>query len=308
MDRPANAIMREGGNFLMSTTGNQKRRKRTIEDRIISGLNSLRFTLTEPLLLRLARARHEREYADSKTSPLVSVQINTFNRGQLLIERAIPSVLSQTYRNLELVIIGNRCTDNTEELVSKIDDPRVRFYNLPTHYSKDIDDIETRWLVGAGEAVNVGLNLLRGQWFTWLGDDDVYTPDCIEVLLRFAQEGKYEFVSAQYEAERFGKRKIVDGVRAKDSYFTGHPSDPNDDSPKIGGIQTWMYRSYLRFMKYNVNCWRKSWNRAMDLDLCLRIFKSGVRMGFLDRVVTYVLPRPGEATVGLDAYKLNPNY
>ncbi len=287
---------------------NQKRRKRTIEDRIISGLNSLRFTLTEPLLLRVARARHEREYADPKTSPLVSVQINTFNRGQLLIERAIPSILSQTYRNLELVIIGNHCTDNTEELVSRIDDPRVRFYNLPFQYSKDADDIESRWLVGPGEALNVGLNLLRGQWFTWLGDDDIYTPDCIEELLHFAQEEKHEFVSAQYEEERFGKRKIVDGIRAKDSYFTCRQSDPNDESPKIGGIQTWMYRSYLRFFKYNVNCWHKSWNRGIELDLCLRIFKSGVRMGFLDHVVAYVLPRPGEATVGLDAAKIKTNY
>jgi glycosyltransferase involved in cell wall biosynthesis len=293
----------------MSNTFNGKKgRKRTIEDRLISGLNSVRYLLAEPFLLRIARVRHEREYVNAKASPLVSVQINTFNRGQLLIERAIPSVLSQTYGNLELVIIGNHCTDNTEELVSKIDDPRVRFYNLPSHYPKDIDDMESRWLIGAGEAGNIGLNLLRGQWFTMLGDDDIYTPDCIEVLLRFAQEGKYEFVSAQYEAERFGKRRIVDGIRAKDAYFTRRQPRPDDNSPKIGGIQTWMYRSYLRFFKYNGNSWRKSWNRASDLDFCLRIYRSGVRMGFLDRVVAYVLPRPGEATVGFDAYRLNPTY
>src|SRR4030042_1200877 len=145
----------------MRKNPNQKKRRRTFEDWLLSGFNSSRYSLPKPLLVRVARARHEREYADPKTSPMVSVRINTFNRGQLLVERAIPSVLSQTYRNLELVIIGNHCTDNTEELISKIDDPRVRFYNLPTHYSKDIDDIETRWLVGAGEAVNVGLNLLR---------------------------------------------------------------------------------------------------------------------------------------------------
>lgn len=292
----------------MSDTFNRGKRRRTFADRLISGFNCLRFGITEPLMLQVERARHEHEYANPEMSPLVSVQINTFNRGQLLIERAIPSVLSQTYRNLELVIIGNHCTDNTEDLISKIDDPRVRFYNLPSQRRSYPNDVEIPWLVGAGEAGNVGLNLLGWQWFTWLGDDDIYTPDCIEVLLRFAQEGKYEFVSAQYEEERFGKRKIVHGIRAKDSYFTGRPSDANDDSPKIGGIQTWMYRSYLRVFKHNVNCWRKSWDRAIDLDLCLRIYKSGVRMGFLNRLVGYVLPRLGDATVGLDAYKLNPNY
>jgi len=57
-------------------------------------------------------------------------------------------------------------------------------------------------------------------------------------------------------------------------------------------------------MRYNVNCWRKDWNRVWDVDLSLRIHAAGVRMGFLDEVVSYVLPRPGENSVGLEAYKL----
>jgi hypothetical protein len=59
----------------------------------------------------------------------------------------------------------------------------------------------------------------------------------------------------------------------------------------------------LRFFKYNVNCWRKSWNRTNDTDLPIRMYRAGVRMGFLDEVLAYVLPRPGEETIGLDAYK-----
>jgi hypothetical protein len=93
-------------------------------------------------------------------------------------------------------------------------------------------------------------------------------------------------------------------VRALDAYYTRRPAKPNDDSPKIGGVSTWLYRSYLRFMRYNVDCWRKEWNRVWDVDLSLRIHGAGVRMGFLDEVVAYVLPRPGENSVGLEAYKL----
>ena len=55
-------------------------------------------------------------------------------------------------------------------------------------------------------------------------------------------------------------------------------------------------------MKYNINCWRKSWNRVNDADLGNRIFKSGVRMGYVPEVLSYVLPRPGENQVGLKAY------
>ena len=57
-------------------------------------------------------------------------------------------------------------------------------------------------------------------------------------------------------------------------------------------------------MKYNENCWRKKWNRVWDIDLALRIYSSGARMGFLDKTLAYVLPRPGEKSVGLEAYKL----
>jgi hypothetical protein len=57
-------------------------------------------------------------------------------------------------------------------------------------------------------------------------------------------------------------------------------------------------------MPYNIECWRKKWNRVWDVDLSLRIYGAGVRMGFLNEVMAFVLPRPGEASVGLEAYKL----
>ena len=80
--------------------------------------------------------------------------------------------------------------------------------------------------------------------------------------------------------------------------------DLKDVTPRIGGTQTWLYRSYLSFFKYNINCWRKSWNRVNDTDLQDRMFYAGVRMGLCDQVVAYVLPRLGEVTVGLEAYRL----
>ena len=279
-------------------------RKRTLSDKVISNLNSLRYAVTEPLKLRKERAQYGHLYGDIDEKPLVSVYINTLNRAQILIERAVPSVLSQTYQNLELLVVGNHCTDNTEELLSKIDDPRLRFCNLPSRKRRHPDDIEIYWLLGGSAAANKGLDMLKGKWIAWLGDDDVWAPDYIEKLLHFAQKEKYEFVSAQYIEKRFGKEKVVDGERANGPYHTRKPADPNDDSPKIGGIQTWLYRSYLRFFKFNQNCWRKGWNRPVDVDLYLRMYHAGVNMGYLEEVVAYVLPRPGEETVGLDAYKL----
>ena len=282
----------------------KKHRKRSLEDRIISGVNATLFKIIEPICLRAARIKYEKSYFFSNSKPLISVCVPTYNRGKLLIDRAVTSVLSQTYTNLELIVVGDHCTDNTVELISKIKDPRLRFYNLPHRKRNYSQTVENHWLVGGAVPANKAMELARGEWLARVDDDDTWTSDHIEVLLRFAQEHHHEFVSGLYVEERFGEKKIIDGVRAKDPYYTGKKKNPDDDSPKIGGVSTWLYRSYLRFMKYNVECWRKSWNRVWDVDLSQRIYKAGVRMGFLDQVVAYVLPRPGEVTVGLDAYKL----
>jgi len=282
----------------------KKTQKRTLADRLITGFNTCRFAVVEPIGVKFARMKHEHLYSNPDEKPLVSVCVPTYNRGPLLVERAVASVLSQTYQNLELVIVVDHCTDNTAELLSKIDDPRLRFFNLPSRHRRYPISVENHWFVGGAEPANKAMDLAKGKWLARVDDDDTWTPDHIEKLLAFAQKGQYEFVSAQYEEERFGKRVVVDGVQANDEYYTGHQNKTNDNSPKIGGVSTWFCRSYLRFLKYNVNCWRKNWNRVWDVDLSIRVFKAGVRMGFLDQVLAYVLPRPGEETVGLEAYRL----
>jgi len=220
--------------------------KSKLENYIISNLNSLRYDLTEPLMLWLARSKYEKDYSSGKNEPFITVYVPTYNRGKILIERAMPSVLAQTYKNFELIIIGDHCTDDTKELVSKFDDP-------------------------------------------------------LEKLLRLAQENNFEFVSGQYMGLRDGKKTVCRGVRAA-SYYSRKKMQGNDTSPLMGGTSTWLYRSYLTFMKYNINCWRKSWNRVNDADFGNRVYRAGVRMGFLPEVLSYVLPRPGENQVGLGAY------
>ncbi|RLE40607.1 hypothetical protein DRJ16_07035 [Candidatus Woesearchaeota archaeon] len=264
-------------------------RKRTLQDKFISGFNSLRFGLIEPIKLKFARRKYSSLYSNQEKNPLVTIYIPTYNRGEILIERSVKSVLEQTYKNFELIIIGDHCTDCTEELVSQIDDSRIKFYNLPKRGKRYPDEVENHWLAGPVVAANVALKMAKGKWIARIDDDDIWTPDHIESLLNFAQKNDCEFVSGSYIAQRHGEKIVV---------------DVKEDNPRIGGTQTWLYRSYLRFFKYNINCWRKNWNRVNDIDLQVRMHQAGVRIGFLDKIVAYVLPRPGEETIGLDAYKL----
>lgn len=265
-----------------------KPRKRTTIDKTICSYNSLRFSLTEPIKLKISRLKYQSLYTKEDKIPLISVYIPTYNRAELLVNRSVPTVLAQTYKNFELIIVGDHCTDNTAELISKIKDSRIKFYNLPIRGYRYPPTAENHWLAGPVVPANRALQMTKGEWIARLDDDDIWTADHLEALLRFAQEGNHEFVSASYIAERYGQRIVI---------------DVKDEVPRIGGTQTWLYRSYLKFFKYNINCWRKNWNRVNDTDLQDRIYKAGVRMGFLEKVVAYVLPRPGEQTIGLAAYK-----
>jgi len=265
--------------------------KRTIQDKVISWLNSVRYSVTEPLLLGVARARYESLYFDPTESPLVTIAIPTYNRGELLVKRTLPSIFAQTYRNIEVLVVGDCCPDDTPELLKKVDDPRLRFINLPVR-TKYPEDPACRWFISGLGPLNKGMDLARGKWIAYFDDDDIMTPDHVESLLRFAQHGDYEFVAGLYEEERDGHKRVV-----------GHKTP---EYPEFGGHGTSLYRSYLRCFKYNRNSWRKAYNRPQDIDRQLRLRQAGVRMELLETVVSYVVPRPGLSTVGLAARMMQP--
>ncbi len=125
--------------------------------------------------------------------PLVSVCLATFNRARLLTERCIPSILGQTYDRLELIVVGDRCTDETEELIAKIRDPRLRFINLSERDPYPADPLR-RWMVAGTPAVNHAMSLARGDYITHLDDDDEFMPERFEKLLAFAMAEQCDLV------------------------------------------------------------------------------------------------------------------
>ena len=125
--------------------------------------------------------------------PLVTVIVATYNRSRPLTERCLPSILGQTYDNLELIVVGDACTDDTEELVSQIKDPRLKFHNLPERGRYPSDPIR-RWMVAGIAPTNEALSMAKGDFITHLDDDDEYVPDRLEKLVKFAADNQCDFV------------------------------------------------------------------------------------------------------------------
>lgn len=107
--------------------------------------------------------------------PLVSVVIPTYKRPELL-EKAIASVLAQTWFTLEVLVVGDNCPDLAKILAEPAKtgiwaDPRVRVWNLPTNN-------------GAGGAVprNFGICMAASPWIAYLDDDNTWDRDHLEKL------------------------------------------------------------------------------------------------------------------------------
>ena len=99
-------------------------------------------------------------------NPLVSVVIPTYNRANLL-KRAIQSVINQTYKNLEIIIVDDGSTDRTKDIVKTFSDSRIQYIRHP----------ENR---GTSAARNTGIKNSKGNFIALLDHDDEYLPERIE--------------------------------------------------------------------------------------------------------------------------------
>ncbi|MEN8169039.1 MAG: glycosyltransferase [Pseudomonadota bacterium] len=95
--------------------------------------------------------------------PVVSVIIPTYNRAHLL-ERAVMSVLNQTYQDLELLVVDDASTDDTMGVISKINDSRIRYIRHAVNK-------------GGSAARNTGIKESRGRFIAFQDSDDEWLWD-----------------------------------------------------------------------------------------------------------------------------------
>jgi hypothetical protein len=139
-----------------------------------------------------------RRQPEPESEPLVSVRICTFNRPDLLVERAIASVSRQSYSHWEIVVVGDGAGPETEATLRKLNHPKVRYRNLPARprYPRFPRFF---WFTAGIYAVNAALDDCRGSWIAPLDDDDEFTPDHMEVLLKEARVRNLEMVYGQMD-------------------------------------------------------------------------------------------------------------
>lgn len=104
--------------------------------------------------------------------PLVSIIIPVYNGGNYL-KLAIESALAQTYKNIEVLVINDGSTDNDTRKIALSYGDKIRYFEKENG--------------GVSSALNYGITLMNGEWFSWLSHDDEYFPDKIEKQIKLVR-------------------------------------------------------------------------------------------------------------------------
>jgi len=105
-----------------------------------------------------------------KSTPFISIIIPTYNHANFLA-KALESVINQTYRNWEAIVIDNHSTDGTSEIINKYKDTRIHCLKI----SNDGIIAKSR---------NLGINVAKGKWIAFLDSDDYWTKDKLEICIK----------------------------------------------------------------------------------------------------------------------------
>lgn len=123
------------------------------------------------------------------TNPQIDVIIPTYNR-EKMIERAVRSVLEQSYDNINVIVVDDCSTDHTEQIVEKIGDARIKFYKLPQNG-------------GAGHARNEGVKLASAELIAFHDSDDVWRPEKLERQMDYwGKHPEFSMVYCPYLSHR----------------------------------------------------------------------------------------------------------
>ena len=175
----------------------------------------------------------------------VSVVIPTHNRAGLL-SQAIRSVLQQTHRDLELIIVDDASTDETRRTVERVNDARIRYVRHGRGQ-------------GGAAARNTGIRSATGDYVAFLDDDDEWEPRKLEEQLKLlrwypaamcAYQGEDQSMARVYQT-----KPVIDLSELKRGFFRG------------GSASALIARTdLLRTLLFD-----ETLPRFQDWDLCIRL-------------------------------------
>jgi glycosyltransferase involved in cell wall biosynthesis len=205
--------------------------------------------------------------------PFISVLITCYN-DEMHVARAIESVLQQTFKNYEILLIDNNSTDGTLQIIQEYE----------SRYPRLIRVFQER-KQGCPAARNKGLSEAKGQWIQILDSDNELLPKKLEHDCLLAKDSDVEFIASNRVNYRIINNKLHKKVKL------------------IETENLWKALLLFRFCNTNaclirkkvlqgVNGWNEDWLSVEDYELYYRLFKKGAKLAYNTFTDTIVHKRP----------------
>jgi glycosyltransferase involved in cell wall biosynthesis len=212
----------------------------------------------------------------SLMDPLVTIVITSYNYGAHVGD-AIRSALSQTYRNVEVLVLDNASTDDSLQTIRAFDDPRLRVVSRTEN-------------IGLQRNHNEGFRLARGEYVVFLSADDLMLPTLVEDMLA------YRFAHPDIDIA-YASAAIMD----RDGKITGY-----FEHPSFGGAGEFRLRNefaclltrdscmYLPTMLFpkavfdEVGPFSEKLNVLLDYEYSIRLAGTGKKFGFFSKPLALI--------------------
>ena len=200
--------------------------------------------------------------------PLVTVVIATYNWSSVL-HYAIQSVLWQTFQDWELLVIGDACTDDSEQVVVSFGDPRIHWHNLPENSGSQ------------SGPNNKGIELARGRYVAYLGHDDLWYFDHLEKLVGAMRETGCDF--------SFSITAIVRPNPDENIVLYGLSSSGQYEHGVFAPPSSWMHKTSL---VDEIGGWRdyRAIRSPVDVDFLFRAHEAGKTISIVNALTVIKFP------------------
>ncbi len=205
--------------------------------------------------------------------PLVSIPIPTHRNYRTLCDRALPSALGQTYKNIEIVVVGEDAPPETQAVIASFADDRIRYQNLNRRGPYPADPDHARYIAGNQPRVEA-IRLSKGSWIANLDDDDAFRPGHVEDLLNLALSTKCEVAYGKMEEHYPARPSTVLGVFP----------------PQLGHLNWTQARYHRGLTLFERQMSPPLFDIPADWHLVEKMLEAGVRFSMLDEVVADYYP------------------
>ncbi|MGF9856557.1 glycosyltransferase family 2 protein [Priestia endophytica] len=203
-------------------------------------------------------------------SDLISVVIPTYNRADRILA-TINSALNQTYRNIEVIIVDDASTDNTEEIVQSINDKRVNYYKL----EENSHGTRPR---------NFGIEKSKGKYIAFLDSDDIWISHKLDMQKKYIEENSKEgqkvlcFTNVEVYIDHKTRTEVINDPCIFEEDIVNYIFEKDN----FVQTSTFMLEAKIaKRVKFN-----PSLKKHQDYDFCIRLQNEGIKFLLLSETLT----------------------